>query len=71
MIRRSGVTLNVIIRKRSVQMPVLFRMSSIGFALKFPAKISQTSHAMGTRQTTQTAGLKIHQRLNLGIIECQ
>jgi hypothetical protein len=36
-----------------------------------PLKAFQISNAIGTRQRRNTSGLRIHQRLNLGILKLQ
>src|ERR1051325_27672 len=65
--RRSGVRPSVINRNRNVQIPVRSRISSSGFALRLPVNVSNRSQAIGTELIRKTAGLRIHQRLNLDI----
>ena len=63
-IRRRGVMHKVRMRKRSVQIPVVSLISSSGFALSRPLTVAQMSKAIGTMQTRNTAGLRIHQGFN-------
>src|SRR5947207_11431124 len=63
--RRSGVAASVINRNRNVQIPVRSRISSSGFALRLPVNVSNRSQPIGTELARKTAGLRIHQRLNL------
>src|SRR5205823_3930943 len=65
--RRSGVAASVINRNRNAQIPVRSRISSNGFALRLPVNVSNRSQPIGTELARKTAGLRIHQRLNLDI----
>ena len=54
--RRAGVTASVNIKKVSVQVPVRWVISSMGFTPSPPASPSFSSRAAGIKETTKAAG---------------
>src|SRR5262249_23909192 len=70
--RRMGVMHSVAIRNRNVQIPVVSRISSSGFALNCWFTAAQTNRVIGIRHATKTIALSLENLLEIhaGIQMC-
>src|SRR5439155_20670362 len=64
-IRRSGVTVSVMQRNRSVQTPVSLVRSLSGLALRLPVNAAQTSHAAGPSEDRKKRILMVRNRKSI------